>query len=232
VDFIRRHLFDGERLLAVAKDSARYQPAYLDDHAFLLTGLLELLQNRWRDADLTLATAVAEALLRHFEDRENGGFFLTGDDQERLIHRPKPGMDQSLPSGNGAAARALLALGHLLGEPRYLTAAEHTLRLFMPEMKAHPGAHGALVLATEEALQPPTQVLLRGGADAAAWQRAIQQGFQPARQVYAIPDDAALPAGLAERSNRAEVTAYLCRGTECAAPITEWAALEQALAEG
>ena len=230
VDFIRGHLFDGERLLAVAKGGARYQPAYLDDHAFLLTGLLELLQNQWRDSDLTLATDVAEALLRHFEDRENGGFFLTGDDQERLIHRPKPGMDQSLPSGNGAAARGLLALGHLLGEPRYLTAAEHTLRLFMPEMKAHPGAHGALVIATEEALQPPTLVLLRGGADATAWQQCIQQGFQPDRRVYAIPDNATLPAGLAERTNRADVTAYLCHGTECAAPITDWAALEGALA--
>jgi len=229
VDFIRTHLFDGERLLAVYKDGTAHQPAYLEDHAYLLTGLTELLQNRWRDSDLELARHLAEALLRHFEDRENGGFFMTGDDQEALIHRPKPGLDQSLPSGNGAAVRGLLDLGHLLGETRYLAAADHALRLFMPEMKAHPGAYVALITALEEAEDPPTLVTLRGGEAAEPWQQVAQAGFHPQRRVFRIPDDAALPEGLSARKNQDEVTAYLCRGTQCSAPITERTAFEAAL---
>ncbi|MFP4560575.1 MAG: thioredoxin domain-containing protein [Thiohalorhabdus sp.] len=232
VDFLRGRPWDGDRLLAVHKDGVSHQPGYLEDHAFLLTGLLELLQASWRDDDLAFARELADALLERFEDADEGGFFMTAHDHEALIHRPKPGLDQSLPSGNGAAAQGLLELGHLLGEPRYLGAAERALRLFMPEMKAHPGAYVALITALEDAVQPPTLVTIRGDGAAAEWQQAAQAGLHPRRRVYRIPDDAALPEGLAERTNRNEVTAYICRGTECSAPITERSAFEAALAEG
>ncbi|MEF8793393.1 thioredoxin domain-containing protein [Thiohalorhabdus sp.] len=230
-DFLRDHLWDGERLRAVYKDGAAYQSGYLEDHAYLLAGLTELLQSRWRDADLGLARALADNLLDYFEDGQEGGFFMTADDQEALIHRPKPGMDQSLPSGNGAAVRGLLDLGHLLGEPRYLEAAEHALRLLMPEMKAHPGAFVALITGLEEALEPPTLITLRGGEAARHWADAAQQGLYPDRRIFVIPDEAELPEPLAARTNRHEVTAYLCRGTECSVPITDKAAFESALAE-
>jgi len=232
VDFLRSRLWDGERLQAVYKDGAAYQPGYLDDYAYLLAGLTELLQSRWRDADMGFARGLADGLLAHFQDGEEGGFFMTADDHEALIYRPKPGMDQSLPSGNGAAVWGLLDLGHLFGEPRYLEAADHTLRLFMPEMKAHPGAFVALITAVEEAVEPPTLITLRGGEAAQRWADDARQGLHPNRRVFAIPDDAELPAVLAARDNRSEVTAYLCRGTECSAPITEHSAFEAALATG
>ena len=54
------------RLLAVYKDGRSRFPAYLDDHAFLLDGLIELLQTRWRSADLRFAIELAEALLDAF----------------------------------------------------------------------------------------------------------------------------------------------------------------------
>jgi uncharacterized protein YyaL (SSP411 family) len=45
VDFIREHLFRDGRLLAVHKDGQSRFAAYLDDYAFLLDGLIELLQD-------------------------------------------------------------------------------------------------------------------------------------------------------------------------------------------
>ncbi len=59
-------------------------------------------------------------MLRHFEDREAGGFFFTSDDHEQLILRPKTFGDDATPAGNGVAARLLVRLGFLLAEPRYL----------------------------------------------------------------------------------------------------------------
>ncbi len=231
VDFIRDRAWKRDRLLAVLKDGRGQQPGFLEDHAYLLKGLMALLQVRWRDPDLAFAQELAEALLAHFEDPEEGGFFMTADDQEALIHRPKPGMDQSVPSGNGSAAQALLDLGHLLGEPRYLESAERALRLFMPEIRAHPGACVSLILALEEALSPPTVVTLRGGTEAQEWQQLAAPLAHPERKVYHIPDDADLPGPLAARTSRGGATAYLCRGTTCTAPITDRRELERALAE-
>jgi hypothetical protein len=232
LDFLRTHLWDGRRLRAVFKDGTVHQDGFLEDYAFTLWGVLEHLRAEWRTEHLHFARALADAMLELFEDPEDGGLFMSAHDTEPLIHRPKPGLDQSLPSGNGAAARALLELGHLLGEPRYLAAAERTLRLFAPEMKAHPAASTGLVLALEAALEPPAILTLRGGAEATEWQARAEDGYHPGRHTYRIPADAEdLPEGLAERTPRQGATAYLCRGTACSAPITDRAAFDAALAQ-
>ena len=46
-----------------------------------------------------------------FRDREVGGFYFTSADATDLIVRQKVGADSPLPSGNAAAAMALLELG-------------------------------------------------------------------------------------------------------------------------
>ena len=128
VDFIHNTLLRDGRLLASYKDGQAKYNGYLDDYAFLIDALLTLLQARWRDSDLHLASTLADALLEHFEDEGQGGFYFTADDHEQLIQRPKPFMDESMPSGNGVAASALLRLGHLTGDLHYLDAADKVLR--------------------------------------------------------------------------------------------------------
>ncbi|MBT8137852.1 MAG: thioredoxin domain-containing protein [Gammaproteobacteria bacterium] len=219
VDFIRRELWRDGRLLASWKDETANLPAYLDDHAFLIDALLELLQYRWRSEDLNFALALAELLLTHFEDGERGGFFFTADDHEALFHRARPLNDQATPAGNGVAARGLLRLGYLVGETRYLEAAERTLRAGWDLMRHHPQAHASLVNALAGFLQPPEILVLRGSAEKLDhWQQQLRSDYRPDRLCYAIPADAKnLPDGLALREPRGEIFAYLCRGHTCTA---------------
>jgi uncharacterized protein YyaL (SSP411 family) len=193
--------------------------------------LLELLQARWRAADLELAQALADAVLAHFENREGGGFYLTSDDHERLIYRPIPTYDDAVPSGNGVAAFSLLRLGHLLGEPRYLDAAARTLKALHASIAHAPSAHGTLLLALEEYLFPTQTIVLRGSPEASQpWVARCQQAYAPRRQTYAIPLDVqTLPSILSERKPLGEVTAYVCTGHSCGAPITDLAQLDEAL---
>ncbi len=232
LDFVRRELWRDGRLLVSWKDGRANLPAYLDDYAFLIDGLLGLLQARWRTEDLDLAVALAEVLLRRFEDRQDGGFYFTADDHERLIQRPKPYGDESLPSGNGMAALVLGRLGHLLGETRYLEAAERVLRNAWPHISGLPYAHATLLDALEEQLEPPEIVVLRGDGCLADWQARTRSGYAPHRMSFAIPAGAAgLPAGLDER--RAPATgcvAYVCRGTHCETPVTDATELGRRLA--
>ncbi len=231
LDFIRATLWKDGRLLATYKDGQARLPAYLDDHAFLLDGLLELLQARWRSSDLQFAVELAELLLAHFEDRDAGGFFFTADDHEQLLHRPKPASDEAIPSGNGIAAQALLRLGHLLGEPRYLDAAERTLKALYPALRRYPSAHNALLNAVEEYLEPIQTIVLRGPAAALpAWLGHCLKKYAPHRLVFAIPDGTAdLPASLMQRTATGEVGAYICTGLSCQTPVVRLAELERAL---
>jgi hypothetical protein len=231
VEFLRRHCWFDGRLLAVHKDGRSRFPAYLDDHAFLAWGLLELLQARWHGPWLAWAIELAEALLRHFEDRETGGFFFTADDHETLILRPKTFGDDATPAGNGVAARLLLRLGYLLAEPRYLDAAERTLRAGWSLLERYPHAHTSLLMALDELTEPPTIVVLRGtDEDLTVWRTELDKLYDPRRMVVAIPSGATdLPAALADKRAGASTIAYICRGTTCSAPLGTLGELVRAL---
>jgi uncharacterized protein len=217
--FIRSRMWKKQRLLATSKDGHAHLNAYLDDHALLIDALLELLQARWRQADLDFAVALAEILLRHFEDGDQGGFFFTSDDHERLIHKPKPLGDDSIPSGNGIAALVLQRLGYLLGEARYLEAAERTLNVAWESIGQLPHAHCALLMALQEHVSPPEMLIARGDeAQLAAWLARQAQRYRPARMALAIPDNADIIPALADKAPRSRGVVYRCRGSHCEAP--------------
>ena len=231
-DFIQDKMLRDGRLLASYKDSEARFPAYLDDHAFMLDALLELLQSDWDTARLTLAMQIADLLLDHFEDGENGGFFFTANDHEALIHRPKPLADEAVPSGNGIAALALQRLGFLLGETRYLDAAARTLQAGWRAMQEYPHGHVSLLNALDEYLEHPEVIIIRGSADVITqWRGLVAKLYAPRRLVFAI--DAAetdLPGALADRKALdGETVAYRCLGTHCELPLTSWEALASAV---
>jgi uncharacterized protein YyaL (SSP411 family) len=220
VDFVRHHLWRDGRLLATFKDGRAHLPAYLDDYAFLADALLELLQTRWRSSDLDFVRQLAEVLLDQFEDADNGGFFFTAKDHEQLIHRSKTFGDESVPSGNGVAASMLTRLGFLLGETRYLDAAERTLRAAWAGMQEYPRAHMSLVNALEDYLSALQILVIRAEASSAVhWARALSQLYAPTRMIFAIPNDAELPPGLAAKRPGETTVAYLCSGMTCSAPL-------------
>lgn len=215
VDFIHSKLWVGDRLLATCKDETAHLNAYLDDYAFLLDALLELMQADYREQDMAFAEELAEVLLDEFQS-EAGGFYFTSHSHEVLIHRPKQAYDNATPSGNGIAAVTLQRLGHVLGEPRYLQAAENTLKAFDSVMINNPAACPSMMLALEEFMRPPTIVMLRGEAEKmASWENQLNQKYLPHHLCFSI--DASikrLPKTFA-REYTEDVNAWVCHGVEC-----------------
>jgi len=232
LQFLKRvHWREGRLLAASAGEAAQFN-AYLDDYAFLLEAILALQSVRFRRDELQWAIALAEVMLRHFEDARGGGFFFTSDDHEALISRPKSFSDEAIAAGNAIAARSLLRLGYLLGESRYLQAAERTLRAAWPALQQYPEAHASILQALEEYLDPPQIVLLRGrSALIEHWQIQLNAGFAPRRWTLAIPSGlTGLPQAIASKPAGGDgVVAYLCHGSVCAAPIDSLPALLRAL---
>ena len=234
IDYVREHMRHGSQLLATARAGRAHLDAYLDDHALLLDACLALLECRWRRVDLDFAIELADTLLERFEDREHGGFFFTAHDHEPLIHRMKPMMDDALPAGNAVAALALMRLGHLLGELRYLDAAERTIRVAWDGLQRYPHAHTALLDALEEQLYPPQTIIIRGTGEALQqWHERAKRYYSPRRMCVAIPEcESDLPGVLTTRDNAACLSAYLCEGHQCLAPVTDYDAFERALQSG
>jgi uncharacterized protein len=228
VDFIREYMWVNEQLLATCKDDGSgnannnyraHLNAYLDDYAFLLDALIELLQADYRAQDLEFSEDLSEALLENFESAE-GGFYFTSHTHEALIHRPKQGYDNATPNGNGIAAVALQKLGHVLGEPRYLQAAERTLKAFDSSMAKNPAACASLCHASEEFLTPPTMVIIRGEAkQMAAWRDVLNQTYYPHHLFFYLDENVTdLPPTL-QRNFTKDVNAWVCKGVVCSPSV-------------
>ena len=233
LEFIRSRMWRDGRLLATSKDGHAHLAAYLDDYAYLMAALIELLQSEFSLQDLEFAEQLAEVLLAQFEDAEGGGFFFTARDHEALIHRPKPGYDNATPSGNAVAAWGLGRLAALTGEQRYAAAAERTLELFYPMMRDSPAGYGAMTIALDEHLQPPGVLVLRGKPEPlAGWQAELAREFLPDTTVLAIADSmSGLPPALDKPARPEPVNGWLCRGVNCLLPISDLVDLRRTLKE-
>ena len=234
LDFLVAHHWRDGRLLATSRQGVASLAAYLDDYAFLLCAVLELLACRWRHADLDFALALAEVLLAEFEDRERGGFYFTGRSHEHLLVRVRTFSDDALPAGNVLAAEGLLELSHLVGEMRYRDAAQRTLAAATQAAQHWPQGHASALLANHRAASAVGYVILRGedALELTAWRKLVDEHAGPLTRCQVIPTSATnLPGLLAARvaQPNVAVTAYLCRGESCSAPAITREEFTQAL---
>jgi len=216
---VRAGLWRDGRLYASCRGGPGRFDACLDDYAFLAAGVLELVQADFDAGTLEFARELADALLNDFEDRQGpGGFFFTRHDHEALILRLKSATDESMPSGNGVAVQVLQRLGHLVGEARYIEAADRALRAFGARLMNAPIGCATLVQGLLEAEDPPALWVLQG-PEAQAWQRILVDRMGPWPMVVASDGNGlSVPPA---RSSQGETTARLCQGMQCEAVLTD-----------
>jgi len=231
--FVRTTLFDGTDLSAVHADGSVGTHGFLDDYVMTIDALLALGQVRFDADELAFAVTLAERTLESFED-EAGGFYFTPHDHEPLPARVKGLHDDALPGGNGVAARVLIELGELVGEPRYLAAAERAVKRAWPAITQAPAAHNALLDALELLTGTSRTVVVRGSPDETAPFCAVAaETYRPHTRTFALARDLpALPAALAAREPAPTgALAYVCEGMHCHAPV-DTALAFQALLDG
>ncbi|VAW51424.1 Uncharacterized protein YyaL [hydrothermal vent metagenome] len=228
--FIKSHCWQNGCLFANYKDGKATLNAYADDYAFLLYGLLELLQSQWDDALYEWALALADKLLADFEDADYGGFYFTSHHHETLIQRLKNFSDDAIPSGNAIAAYALNRLGYLSGRQHYITAAENSLKSAWSSINRSPVSHCAMLSALNENLAPPDILIIRSQqADEKKWTSLTQQYYLPFMLIYNIPAEQELHASLASKVATEISIAYPCSGMSCYKTIKNIADLQKHL---
>ena len=206
-------------------------PAFLDDYAVFVQGLLDLYEAQFDLRDLELAIRLTEKQMELFEDPEHGGFFASAADDASLVMRVKEDYDGAEPSGNSVAAMNLLRLARFTNRSSFRQSAERTLAAFASRLAATPAALPQLLAACEWLLGEPREIVLVGGrddADTEALLRALHSRFVPNRVIMLVDSHEArraLAAGIPsiefmERiADRA--SAYVCRNYTCQLPVTE-----------
>ena len=207
-------------------------PAFLDDHAFLIWGLIELYQATFEPGHLSWASKLSEDLIRGFWDEDNGGFFFTSPDLHRDFPlRRKEVYDGALPSGNSVMASNLLRLGRLLGRPEFEERAGRLVEAFSGKITQYPAAYTQFLCGLDFALGPSREVVIAGrtGApDTLAMLDVLRKMFLPHAVVLFRPTEedepeivklAPFTAGMRALDDKA--TAYVCSNDRCARPTAE-----------
>lgn len=228
------------RLLHRYRDGDAAIPAFLDDHAFLIGGLIDTYEATFETRYLEHAVRLAEIMVERFWDPENGGFFFTDKESKEPLIREKPSYDGAIPSGNSVAMHDLLRLARLTGRTDLEQKADALARRVAADVAQAPAGFTQLLCSLDFAVGPAHEVVLVGSADAPAMDalnRGIRRTFSPNKVVLRKTDG---PAGdaLARiapfvkdlRAGPAGAAAYVCTNFRCDLPLTDPTKVEAALA--
>ncbi len=208
---------DDGRLLHTWRHGKAKLDAYLDDYANLTNAMVTLYEATFDKRWIAEAIELADVLLKHFADPEEGGFYYTADDHESLIARMKDYQDNAVPSGNGMVATVFQRLGHLCHRDDLLKAAHDILQITVPMMQQYPIAVGQALIAADMQLGPFKQCVI-AEADG-EFTKSLRQRFLP-RAVLAGPSDSPHLKDLVEgKSMDGEARLFVCEGFTCQQPV-------------
>jgi uncharacterized protein YyaL (SSP411 family) len=199
--------------------------ANLDDYAFLIWGLIDLYETVFIVKYLKAALQLNQAMMQHFWDKDQGGFFFSADDAEALLLRRKEFYDGAIPSGNSIAMLCLLRLMHICGETELEERALDLARSFAGAGE-QPLGHTMLLCSLDYALGPASEITLLGcNEDAGMIEmlQAIRSRYLPNKSILLVCGEeireiAPSTKNLPQAGGR--VAAYICTDHVCSLPVT------------
>jgi uncharacterized protein len=200
--------------------------AYLEDYAFVTQGLLDLyeadLDLRWLEA----AVSMQEYADEHFRT-DQGSYYSTADNTEKLPMRMSDPQESSLPSDIGVALLNGARIGLMQGDLEQIGQARAGLAAHGDRLHRHPSAFGQLLLLTDFLTSSPPEIYVVGKRDDPRVQaelRSIQQQWPPSRVLIHIEPGTEealvklLPAARGKVMQGGQPTTYLCHEGVCEAP--------------
>lgn len=126
--FIKKYMWDDQRLLRRWREGEALFNAGLDEYVFLIRGLISLFEADLGSEWLLWAKQLTDRTFDKFKAPEEGSFFQTDGTDPSIILRKCQFSDGAEPSGNAIHCENLLRLYQITGDPDYLDQAEDILR--------------------------------------------------------------------------------------------------------
>jgi uncharacterized protein YyaL (SSP411 family) len=216
-------------------------PAFLEDYAFLIAGLLDLYEVDTQPRWLRAARTLQSTLDAHYIDALGGGYFQTADNADALLAREKPSRDGVIPSGNSVEALSLLRLAELTDDHRYSDTAIPIFSAFSDLMDSQPTAISEMLLALDFYLSKRVEIVLitppdKKGLDAML--APVRATFFPNRVLMAATENEQLeshaelnPLLKGRIARDGQTTVYLCQNFVCGFPTADPATFAEQLTE-
>jgi len=231
-EFLLREMVRDGRVMRSHTAGVTRIPGFLEDHAAVALGFLDLYALTFDDRWLAAARRIADAVDEWFWDESANAYFDTARDHETLLTRPRDVTDNAVPSGTSLAVDLQLRLAELLGDTARRERAMRVLGSLSEPVARYASAFGHLLGAADMAVHGAVEVALAGDPasdDFRALADAVGGEYVPSLVIAGGapradgPVDVALLADKVAQDRRA--TAYVCRQYLCEEPTTDPSAL-------
>jgi len=213
-NFIENALCKSGTLYVSYRKSQRSKKGFLDDYANEIFALLALYEATLENDYLEKARTFSDKAISDFYDKEQGGFYLYGKDNESLILRTKETYDGAIFSGNSAMAYNLVQLHLLTGEEKYGELARQQLSFMSGEAEHYPPAYAMFLMALLEYTDFPDKITVVKKAKEQLPNLSCQI---PLNTVIQILDEPTKEYPL----KNDKTTFYVCKGRSCQPPTNE-----------
>ena len=240
VSFIMKNLIrkDG-RLLARYREGNAAIPAFVDDYAFLIWGLIELYETTYKSLYLKLAADLNNDLIKYFWDDKNGGLFVYGNDSEQLITRSKEIYDGATPSGNSVSSLNFLRLARLTGLSELEEKARLILRTFSSSIGNYPAGHSFSSLVLLYFNSKSNEIVIAADSNNEETKEMIDiinNKFSPFTVSLLYSNEnkdikRTVPIVSEYKTINGKPTAYICENYSCSAPVNDIGLLKKMLEE-
>ncbi|MGZ7070733.1 MAG: thioredoxin domain-containing protein, partial [Methanobacterium sp.] len=227
-DFILDKMLMNDGLMHRFRDGESAIEGNLDDYAFMIYGLLDLFEASFNVKYLKSALLLAETLLDHFWDVENGGFYFTADDVEKVLVRKKEIYDSAIPSGNSIMMLNLLRLSQLTENEKFKENALDLEKAFSQTIQKIPTGFAGFLCALDFRIGPSYEIVIAGkkeDCETEALIEAVKQNYIPNKTIILLLDGdntspliKIIPSLEFKKIENKKATAYVCSGGSCKTP--------------
>uniref|UniRef100_A0A8C2APW5 Spermatogenesis associated 20 n=1 Tax=Cyprinus carpio TaxID=7962 RepID=A0A8C2APW5_CYPCA len=208
--FLQEHLWDeeGQRILHSCYRGNNMEvdaspiAGFLDDYAFVVSGLLDLFEATQRVRWLQWAEGLQLRQDQLFWDSQGSGYFCSDPSDPTVLLALKQDQDGAEPSANSVSAMNLLRLSHLTGRQDWIQRSQQLLTAFSDRLIKVPIALPDMVRSVMAQHYTLKQVLMLADGNT--------EGFLYQR----LP----ILSSLVPQDGKA--TAYKCENFACALPVT------------
>lgn len=208
----------GAGLHSYKEGRARF-PAFLDDYATWIQGLIHLQEVTGEENLLLEAERLTEIVLRDFPDENDLFFYYTAAGQEDIIVRKKEVYDGAVPSGNALMCWNLSQLGILLGRSEWSERADAMLKAFGSTVSRYPGSFGVwanLLLGQVNGLK---EIVLKG-AGQEILRKNLLKLYLPIRVLQSGSGKGEKFPLLEGKPDDGYARIYLCENYACQKPVS------------
>ncbi len=240
VNFILNNLMTNDgKLLHRYREGEAAISANIEDYAFLISSLLDLYEASFNIKYLKSAIQLNKDFIKHFWDKENGGFFFASDESEEILIRQKEIYDGAIPSGNSVAILNLLRIGRITSNSEFESMASEIGKIFAHNINSTPIAFTQTLTALDFAFGPSYEIVIAGDDKADNSNeliKTIRNNYFPNKTIMFNPSqgkDLTNIAPFASNYKKIEdkTAVYICQDYSCKQPVSDISSLKKMLEE-